>query len=935
MKKVFAILSVFALTIALVGLNSKSASNVSASELFTEDPTLSENEIPMYIMNSIYTTFPNFYDNASKNDENWGGSSRRYPWNETRLQVKQLDGNGNLTGKEYAIYFAGSTSADNAGAGNNIGGLFEEDGKVVFKRKDGSNWGKKEGFADTSLSHFMTNMSGKTLTFDATEVGLGATQGGNYYNRILVFDGEGRVVRGLGGDVLYQNPNSTTGSFINGEDGKVLFPAEYCYVNGVVTKAGEGVTCDKVKVEETQADGTTVEKEYDNYVYNRVLWQWFDSESYDASTVNTVAYLSEGWDANKWDYSWEQEGGYMCIAFVSGEGKNGNLTDAQLEVYTETCKAQGLPEPTAATYRSVARNIIVPEGGVLYDFGYLDKGINDMYVAFADMLISGYHYGQKLFDGKGVQRTATYNFSAKPVYENDAVYNNQNYRYMDGKNVIEVMKGNTIIPGKNAVYSGLAKYWATEGDIDSYQSDTSVLQLYVKVNGGTVVQPAKYNSFDDLVVDFIKDLNATLKQNNGKEGGGYVEVPMPDTTLANPGTGSAWYSQVNNYIFTGSTYQKISFLKTTVDGVDMGEKWTWLFEYMAFKVPALGINVETGGCASPGNFTYSLWGFLAQKPEITGWPASKADWTNAADCLKSAKWEDYVIECADAPVNTKYSVEYTAINTVNNNKSTLVIDYVIVDEFTPRMKVNKGALIITPKLEDGKVIIPSVDPDTFVTTSDGSVNDLSLNHKVTFTWDGLPFSAETVITEGNHTVVATVYNDKKFISKAFTVSIEDMTAPFVSTHDVTIPFGGTFDATMGIDYAYDAVDGNLLSGSVRNWCVGETSPEIDTTKPGKYEVTVTVSDLAGNSTEASYTVYVSKALSDDETKKVDTINNALTSVTKELSSVKETVEELADKVQEIEDLVKANSKKCGSKSAIIVEFLAATSLLVVFLRKKH
>ena len=100
----------------------------------------------------------------------------------------------------------------------------------------------------------------------------------------------------------------------------------------------------------------------------------------------------------------------------------------------------------------------------------------------------------------------------------------------------------------------------------------------------------------------------------------------------------------------------------------------------------------------------------------------------------------------------------------------------------------------------------------------------------------------------------------------------------------------------------------MVSGSVRNWCVGETSPEIDTTKPGKYEVTVTVSDLAGNSTEASYTVYVSKALSDDETKKVDTINNALTSVTKELSSVKETVEELADKVQEIEDLVKANSK---------------------------
>ena len=68
MKKVFAFLSVFALTIAFVGFGAKSAN--AAGELITEDPTLNENQIPMYIMDSIYTTFPAYYDYATAGDQN-------------------------------------------------------------------------------------------------------------------------------------------------------------------------------------------------------------------------------------------------------------------------------------------------------------------------------------------------------------------------------------------------------------------------------------------------------------------------------------------------------------------------------------------------------------------------------------------------------------------------------------------------------------------------------------------------------------------------------------------------------------------------------------------------------------------------------------------------------------------------------------------------
>ena len=118
MKKVFAFLSVFALTIAFVGFGAKSAN--AAGELITEDPTLNENQIPMYIMDSIYTTFPAYYDYATAGDQKWPGAARMYPWNETRFNCKLIDEEGNFTGKEYSVYFSGGLKATDAGAGVNL-----------------------------------------------------------------------------------------------------------------------------------------------------------------------------------------------------------------------------------------------------------------------------------------------------------------------------------------------------------------------------------------------------------------------------------------------------------------------------------------------------------------------------------------------------------------------------------------------------------------------------------------------------------------------------------------------------------------------------------------------------------------------------------------------------------------------------------------------
>lgn len=50
------------LTIALVGVFAVN-NPAKAADKFTEDPTLLDDEIAVYIMDSIMTTFPNYYDN--------------------------------------------------------------------------------------------------------------------------------------------------------------------------------------------------------------------------------------------------------------------------------------------------------------------------------------------------------------------------------------------------------------------------------------------------------------------------------------------------------------------------------------------------------------------------------------------------------------------------------------------------------------------------------------------------------------------------------------------------------------------------------------------------------------------------------------------------------------------------------------------------------
>ena len=133
MKRVFAFISLFAIALVMFGFatqNVKAAEKQPADGKWFENPHLLTDdegnvvEIPMYIMNSITTTFPDFFDyegakGTEFEDKNWGGTVRQYAWNGVKVVIPQFDENG-ATGKYYGIYPQGSSNSNVRGLGNNI-----------------------------------------------------------------------------------------------------------------------------------------------------------------------------------------------------------------------------------------------------------------------------------------------------------------------------------------------------------------------------------------------------------------------------------------------------------------------------------------------------------------------------------------------------------------------------------------------------------------------------------------------------------------------------------------------------------------------------------------------------------------------------------------------------------------------------------------------
>lgn len=976
MKKLFALLSTFVLTLAIVGLSVKSPAQAAGSDKWTVDPTLAEDEIPMYEMGSIYTTFPNFYDNAAKADELWGGSSRMYPWNETRLRVAQYDETGAATGKYYAIYFSGLTSATNSdgtpasGAGNNINGYAyketkDADGNVTAKtlttvRVISNTYGTtKEKFnynatpADPSLSHLRINFTGEDISFDgialAAQIG-DAGNAQNFYNRMFVVDGQGRIIRGTAMDGFYLKAGT------DGAPADVWAP-EFCYVDGVVTKYVEGETvCDKYREQLKDEEGNPIlsDTEEDNFLYKRFTWAWYAEKP---TNVNTVSWKAEGWDCDLWDLVIDApEGeGFIAIAFINGEGTNHKINDEEREVTNATReKASKAALPTGDYYRECVRQIVVPAGGATFDFGYLDKGVATEAAKFNNIIRGAFYSGRT----ENTTEFKTYNFSQSGLKINSLVDNEYSYQLMDRKeNYIEVQKGVTFKPARVVDYQGIASVWKQDGNFLSYSKDLDALEysMYVSVNnkeaeGDMVVYKYPYADKAEMIADFEKDVKAWFAP--GTSAGG-TDGKFQDFTVAQTST--------VGWDFISTSFNAKCFWASAENRT----KWVWMINYVSSVRKANGLSttawdtIDQGFTSSPGTFNAEVQAFLNDTQLNPGAWNRTSDYTieeNANGFLPTQtnqqSFVNYTIDTTDDEVGTVYTVKFVVANKTAGSKESMVIHYVVEDTYTPILNINKANLFITPQEVDGKFVINPIDPMTLVSAYTGKYNGKNIlgndiTHNVVFESETLDFDLPT---EGTHRVVATISVDAKHVTKKpFDVVIEDVSAPYVDFYSsLTLEYGATWNPADLVKTAVDNVDGNLKNASFE-WCVDVSSSTVKTNRPGTYNVKVAVYDLTGNSVE-SQTIKVTvlpQGLTADDLKDLE---DALGSLGSKVDGIVLGQDELAEAVEALPNVEAINGIKaavdtingnttpseggCGSNTYFI-QLLTAGSLLVFLLRKKH
>lgn len=1016
-------MSTLMIALACFGLASKAPVAEAASDKWTEDPTLAEDEIPMYLMGSIYTTFPNYYDNAAKADPLWGGAARMYPWNETRLRVAEFDAEGQATGKYFAVYFSGATSAVNAdgtlvsGAGNNLNVFTKKaDGTVTVGRivYNSAEYAASKGFlpikdaegndlvgtyinadavpADPSLSHLRVNVTGEDLEVNmitiSDRIGDGSNKQ-NLYNRMIAWDGEGRIIRGTATDAFYLAP---------GTDGALpdYWETEFCYVDGSIVHKDADTVCDKAKVQELDPDGNPVideetgepkmiETEDPANFNKRFVWQWYAEMP---TNVNTVGYLDAGWNADLWDYAYPAaDEGYIAVAFIAGEGTNHNIAADQREVHNATLIAAGGEAlPGGDYYRACVGTFTVPAGGGTYDFGYLDKGIPEEAAKFNKIVRGGYLAGRKIGtpdEPTPVAKVKTYNFSSKPLSPFARVTDNNSYQLLNGKNVIEVKAGAAFKPAMNVLYDGIASAWTEADSIVSYKKDLNALEYSMFVNGSMVVYKYPYADKDEMIADFEKDVKAWFAP--GTSAGG-TDGKWQDFTVAKT-------SDVG-WDFISTSVNEKCFWANAANRA----KWAWMVNYVSEVRKANGLSttawdtIDSAFTSSPGTFNAEIDAFLNDTIKNPGAWNRTSNYTTGEgateDTIKNATgflpektnkelFDGYTIDTASDWNDKTYDVRFEVANAASGLKDSMTIRYVVVDQYTPSIDVNKDLLLVYPQDVNGKIVVEPIDPYTLVTAYNGIYNGLSIRgdditHNVHFSSETLDFDRPT---EGSHVVTAEVYTDAKHYARtSFTIKIMDKTAPSILLHNsLTLEYGSVWDPKMSFKSAMDNVDGDLLKASFE-WCVDNSRNPVDTKKPGKYTVRVEAVDNDGNSTSGTLEVVVlAQAASKDDVAaaleakiadKLDALDIIAADlaankeeIVEEIEAVKAEVEaskgqlgtkgdEILTKISAIEAAVNevkslaaategtVNAEGC-KKSGFFFEFLSAGCLLAFLLRKKH
>lgn len=388
MKKVFACLSALVLMLVTFGLLVQPA-HILAAEVedgkFIEDPTLEEGEMPLYVMNSIRSSFPHLYDYNAQPDANYG-LGRDFYWNEIKLVFPEF-GDAGATGRFWSVYTQGAYDANKgtAAAGkvylwieNEFGEIVPATstrGSIVWRdKKDESNPDAPYNsyaplFGDTSLSGVRYNVSGKPVVMDNYQLVNGIINGaGSSYSTdpfFIIVDGNGKVVRGHAHDNYFAAENIETYGYkpvFGYKDGVIVVRSDVVGGQALHGLSASDAELDREQIAVPDMDspvlddfGDPVLGEDGQPTYNdkyvdgenpslltgtRYIFQWFSEEEFANEKVNTVGYMQEGWLADRWDYAYaDPNGGYVCLSFTAALGKYNEVTADQARIHNASVRA--------------------------------------------------------------------------------------------------------------------------------------------------------------------------------------------------------------------------------------------------------------------------------------------------------------------------------------------------------------------------------------------------------------------------------------------------------------------------------------------------------------------------------------------------------------------------------------------------------------------
>lgn len=617
MKKVFACLSAFVLMLVAFGLALNPAV-VNAAEVadgkFIVDPTLEEGDIPIYVMNSIFTTFPSLYDNEALKDPNYN-IGRDYYWNEIKLVIPQFDAQG-PTGQRYTVYSQGTYSEDvKSAAGTKVYlWCLDEDGNVVTAtqtRGGDYDWTSTYGplFGDVSLSGIRYNVTGQDVVLNDLYREYGIINASNDTDpQYMVINGEGKVVRGVLKEsvVAQENVEAFGYSVLFGyKDGQIVVREDViggADVNGLsapdaeldiaqilVDDLNDPILDPVTGEQQTDADGNPLYNQISvddpegkpNLFYGkRYVWQWYSEEEFADVKVNTVAYKEEGWLADRWDYAVaDPNGGYICFAFLSSLGSYVQITAEESAIHNasvDALVAAGLDAPAkieetiteteegtevveyAKYRRPIAEKVVIPADGIMYRVGYLDYSGTATTPMFNEVIAHAFE--DAMLYGRAPEYQAyarTYNLTATGLVEKNAVIDGESFivRNENGKFVIEIKAGARL---------DISELIEITGCLGGF----SIAGVPAAEAGANVAAAVSYKNADVSELSYILDVdgNALMWEKVYKYEG-FAEAAAAVKAHVLEAAGVTSFSKWNHSLDWNAIFA--------------GEEWDWVLDYMA------------------------------------------------------------------------------------------------------------------------------------------------------------------------------------------------------------------------------------------------------------------------------------------------------------------------------------------------------------------